>query len=80
MQEEGMFETKCTECGQTTTVPFNPTKGRPVYCRVCFSKRPLNQSENRIMVHSFNRKQAWTRRAEGWKGRDELVITGVFDR
>jgi len=30
------FEVTCAECGQTTTVPFKPTKGRPVYCRDCF--------------------------------------------
>ena len=26
----------CTECGTTTTVPFRPAQGRPVYCRLCF--------------------------------------------
>lgn len=30
------FEAVCSECGQTTTVPFKPTEGRPVYCRDCF--------------------------------------------
>jgi CxxC-x17-CxxC domain-containing protein len=34
------FEAVCAECGATTTVPFKPTQGRPVYCRDCFrSKR-----------------------------------------
>jgi CxxC-x17-CxxC domain-containing protein len=34
------YEVVCAECGATTTVPFKPTKGRPVYCRDCFrSKR-----------------------------------------
>ncbi|MEM4251813.1 MAG: zinc-ribbon domain containing protein [Candidatus Bathyarchaeia archaeon] len=28
----------CADCGATTTVPFLPTQGRPVYCRDCFSK------------------------------------------
>ncbi len=33
-------EAVCAECGATTTVPFKPTQGRPVYCRDCFrSKR-----------------------------------------
>jgi CxxC-x17-CxxC domain-containing protein len=27
---------KCALCGIETTVPFNPTQGRPVYCRDCF--------------------------------------------
>ena len=30
------FEAVCAECGVTTTVPFKPTQGRPVYCRDCF--------------------------------------------
>jgi len=29
-------EAVCAECGVTTTVPFKPTQGRPVYCRDCF--------------------------------------------
>jgi len=26
----------CARCSQTTTVPFYPSQGRPVYCRACF--------------------------------------------
>ena len=26
----------CAQCGQTTTVPFYPSQGRPVFCRSCF--------------------------------------------
>lgn len=34
------YEATCAECGATTTVPFKPSQGRPVYCRDCFrSKR-----------------------------------------
>ncbi len=33
------FEAVCAECGATTTVPFKPTEGRPVYCRDCFRSR-----------------------------------------
>ncbi|HVL49616.1 MAG TPA: CxxC-x17-CxxC domain-containing protein [Candidatus Thermoplasmatota archaeon] len=32
-------EVTCASCGVSTTVPFTPTPGRPVYCRACFSKR-----------------------------------------
>ena len=32
--------TTCSECGQETTVPFRPTQGRPVLCRLCFGKQP----------------------------------------
>ena len=27
---------QCAQCGQTTTVPFYPSQGRPVNCRSCF--------------------------------------------
>ena len=29
----------CSQCGRSTTVPFRPTQGRPVYCRECFQVR-----------------------------------------
>jgi CxxC-x17-CxxC domain-containing protein len=29
-------ETTCSVCGNSTTVPFKPTQGRPVLCRSCF--------------------------------------------
>jgi CxxC-x17-CxxC domain-containing protein len=35
--------TTCNNCGKPTTVPFKPTQGRPVLCRVCFQKeRPMS--------------------------------------
>ena len=36
------FEVQCADCGQTTTVPFEPKSGKPVYCRDCFEahKKP----------------------------------------
>jgi CxxC-x17-CxxC domain-containing protein len=33
------YEAVCAECGATTTVPFKPTQGRPVYCRDCYQSR-----------------------------------------
>jgi CxxC-x17-CxxC domain-containing protein len=27
---------QCAQCSQTTTVPFYPSQGRPVFCRSCF--------------------------------------------
>ncbi|MDM7924028.1 MAG: zinc-ribbon domain containing protein [Pyrinomonadaceae bacterium] len=27
---------KCARCSESTTVPFYPSQGRPVYCRSCF--------------------------------------------
>lgn len=29
-------EAVCSDCGQTTTVPFKPKPGRPVFCRDCY--------------------------------------------
>src|SRR5690606_13404239 len=30
-------EISCAACGTQTTVPFEPTNGRPVYCRSCYA-------------------------------------------
>ena len=29
----------CAQCGEETTVPFKPTQGRPVLCRVCYKQQ-----------------------------------------
>jgi CxxC-x17-CxxC domain-containing protein len=34
-----LFAATCSECGKETEVPFNPTPGKPVYCRECFQSR-----------------------------------------
>ncbi len=33
------FPATCAACGRETTVPFEPTAGKPVYCRDCFQQR-----------------------------------------
>lgn len=33
-----MHKIKCADCGKDAEVPFQPTEGRPVYCRDCFMK------------------------------------------
>ncbi|MGQ0535711.1 MAG: CxxC-x17-CxxC domain-containing protein [Methanobacteriota archaeon] len=33
-----MTTVQCSECKKETQVPFQPTAGRPVYCRECFEK------------------------------------------
>lgn len=35
-----MFDVICSQCGQQTQVPFQPSSGRPVYCSDCFSRQP----------------------------------------
>ncbi|HOJ77399.1 MAG TPA: zinc-ribbon domain containing protein [Bacillota bacterium] len=34
-----MYTTVCSECGVETQVPFQPTSGKPVYCRDCFQAK-----------------------------------------
>ena len=34
-----MFQTTCSQCGQTAEVPFQPRGDKPVYCRDCFQSR-----------------------------------------
>jgi CxxC-x17-CxxC domain-containing protein len=29
-------QARCARCQQSTTIPFYPSQGRPVYCRACF--------------------------------------------
>ncbi len=38
-RERQMYPTTCSECGVETTVPFQPTGDRPVYCRDCFQAK-----------------------------------------
>jgi CxxC-x17-CxxC domain-containing protein len=33
-----MYPAVCAQCGKTTEVPFEPTNGKPVYCRDCYNK------------------------------------------
>lgn len=54
-----MFNTKCTDCGEATTVPFKPKNTRPVYCRECYSKHRTKQRENSTPSSIFNMKNAW---------------------
>jgi len=40
--EREMFPVICATCGKETTVPFQPSGDRPVYCRDCFQPRQRN--------------------------------------
>jgi CxxC-x17-CxxC domain-containing protein len=37
-----MFAAVCSACGKETTVPFQPSGDKPVYCRDCYQSRPRN--------------------------------------
>jgi CxxC-x17-CxxC domain-containing protein len=34
-----MYQVTCSRCGQSCEVPFEPTAGKPVYCRDCYQPR-----------------------------------------
>jgi CxxC-x17-CxxC domain-containing protein len=38
-EDRPVFTTVCAECGQETTVPFEPSGDRPVYCRDCYQAK-----------------------------------------
>lgn len=38
MARERVTEVSCAECGCTTTVPFVPRNGKPIYCSTCLVK------------------------------------------
>ena len=33
-----LFPAVCSDCGKETSVPFEPSQGRPVYCSDCYRK------------------------------------------
>lgn len=37
-----MFPAVCSACGKETTVPFQPTGDKPVYCRECYQPKSRN--------------------------------------
>jgi len=38
-RERQLYPAICSECGAETKVPFQPTGGKPVYCRECFQAK-----------------------------------------
>jgi CxxC-x17-CxxC domain-containing protein len=42
-----MYPATCSNCGKATEVPFEPTPGKPVYCRECFQERRPQRSYDR---------------------------------
>ncbi|HEU5251128.1 MAG TPA: zinc-ribbon domain containing protein [Thermoanaerobaculia bacterium] len=43
-RERTLYDVTCDGCGKQTQVPFNPTNGKPVYCRECYSARRAQQA------------------------------------
>ena len=81
MYPKPMFEIKCTDCGNMTTVPFKPTSGKPVYCKTCFSKhitkRPVIAGGNNA---GYAQKQVWARRRDNGYAIKEEEPFSVFQR
>ncbi|MGC4191982.1 MAG: zinc-ribbon domain containing protein [Thermomicrobiales bacterium] len=42
-----LYPATCSECGKPTEVPFNPSPGKPVYCRECYQAKRQSTSYNR---------------------------------
>ncbi len=49
LQERAQTAVICAECGETTTVPFVPRNGNPVYCSRCFDKIKTAQPETSVV-------------------------------
>lgn len=64
MSQKRMFEIKCTECHKSTTVPFEPKKGKPVYCKSCFSKHRTTRRRTPSNPIKFSMKNAWAIRGD----------------
>ena len=77
MFQKRMFDVKCTDCGKSTTVPFEPTKGKPVYCKTCFSKHRIEHQE-RSIINMLDTKNAWAMHRDDWQGRKEEKHHGIF--
>ena len=79
--QKPMFEVKCTDCGNTATVPFKSTPGKPVYCRTCFSKHMTSRSESAGSNNAgFASKQAWARRRDNGQAKKEEEAISIFQR
>ena len=59
-----MFEATCSDCHKSTTIPFEPTKGKPVYCKTCFAKHRTTRRGTPSGPITFDMKNAWAIRGK----------------
>jgi len=53
-----MHKAKCSECGKDCEVPFEPTEGKPVYCKECYAeRRPKRRFNNRGPRDDFRQRE-----------------------
>ena len=60
----------CADCNKECEIPFKPSGDRPVYCKVCFSKRKTGNSfnanrDNRPRERDFSRGRRFDKRQAG---------------
>ena len=79
MSQKRMYEVKCTECKKDTTVSFEPTKGKPVYCRTCFAKHRPKRSVRSSEPIRFDINNAWAIRGDKFSRRKEKTKS-VFNK
>ena len=55
----------CTDCRASTTIPFRPTPGRPVYCGPCFVKRRNGVASNdEVAINAPTASEPYADRAD----------------
>jgi CxxC-x17-CxxC domain-containing protein len=61
-EENAVYATKCSECGEECEVPFKPDPHRPVYCKKCYGRRKKelrqHNGERRQQMHCPQRKNS----------------------
>jgi CxxC-x17-CxxC domain-containing protein len=65
-QQDGtmLYDAVCSSCGKKTKVVFEPTSGKPVYCKSCFKKRKeegFDRNEQLNESHLIPAKQVLAR-------------------
>ena len=63
-----MFEIRCSDCGKTVRVSFQPEVSKPFYCKTCFGKYMSRETETVGRDSRFGSRQAGARRGENAQG------------
>jgi len=74
----GKYQAVCSNCAKTTTVPFEPIPGRPVYCLDCLNKIKSGEIQP-VRVPGFYREAAPDTRPQRGYGSDLAGIGIEFE-
>jgi len=55
-REKRMYSAICADCGNQCEVPFQPTPGKPIYCKSCFRKGGSTESKKGEQFKTLNAK------------------------